>query len=255
MREKALKFFASNSYSSYLNQGILISSVQTQTEGFRLAKQLLYTLVERKTALYLSGGRTPKELYAQFTRDEILLPGAVGLIDERFGERFHAESNELMLKQSGILAYFNKRQIPFYPVLQVGIRLEETAEEYDQIFRSLNATYQKSIGILGIGLDGHTAGIAGNRADFTNPMFAKAQQGMLISSFNDKEGMFKSRISMTFLGLSMLDLLLVLVFGEDKKQALSRMFTKGSEEEIPARFFKRPEIAVKTILITDQVID
>jgi hypothetical protein len=32
------------------------------------------------------------------------------------------------------------------------------------------------------------------------------------------------------------------------------MFTEGREEEIPARFFKRPEIAKKTLLITDQRI-
>jgi hypothetical protein len=32
------------------------------------------------------------------------------------------------------------------------------------------------------------------------------------------------------------------------------MFVNGSEEEIPARYFKRPEIAIKTLLITDQQI-
>ena len=37
------------------------------------------------------------------------------------------------------------------------------------------------------------------------------------------------------------------VFGEDKKDALQKVFQEGSEEEIPGRFFKRPEIAKRTL--------
>ena len=66
--------------------------------------------------------------------------------------------------------------------------------------------------------------------------------------------MFKERITMTFLGLSMLDVFIVLVFGEDKKDALEKVFTEGPEEEVPGRFFKRPEIAKRTLLITDQKV-
>jgi 6-phosphogluconolactonase/glucosamine-6-phosphate isomerase/deaminase len=42
------------------------------------------------------------------------------------------------------------------------------------------------------------------------------------------------------------------VFGEDKQRALDGLFEEGAEEEIPARFFKRHEIAEKTLFITDQ---
>jgi 6-phosphogluconolactonase/glucosamine-6-phosphate isomerase/deaminase len=59
---------------------------------------------------------------------------------------------------------------------------------------------------------------------------------------------------MTFLGLSMLDLYILFVFGEAKKGALKKMFTNGSEEDLPARFFKRAEVAKKTVLITDQQV-
>lgn len=59
---------------------------------------------------------------------------------------------------------------------------------------------------------------------------------------------------MNYKGLAMLDLLIVLVFGDDKKEALENMMRDGSEREIPARFFKRPEIAQKTVVITDQNI-
>jgi 6-phosphogluconolactonase/glucosamine-6-phosphate isomerase/deaminase len=50
----------------------------------------------------------------------------------------------------------------------------------------------------------------------------------------------------------MQDLLIVLVFGEDKKAALESLFASGSEEEIPARFYKRREVAEKVLIVTDQ---
>ena len=50
----------------------------------------------------------------------------------------------------------------------------------------------------------------------------------------------------------MLDFLLVLVFGKDKREALRLVFKDGSEDDIPGRFYKRPEIAKKTLIITDQ---
>lgn len=128
--------------------------------------------------------------------------------------------------------------------------------------RYLFAGFPNRVATLGIGLDGHTAGIAGNRKnstelsvqDFHNRMFDDDQKNMLASSYSDLHGMFKERVSMTFLGLSMIDIFIVLVFGEDKKEALEKVFSEGSEEEVPGRFFKRPEIARRTLLITDQKV-
>ncbi len=241
-----------NNILSHENEGIRICSVLSQTEGFRLAKDILYAVSNNNTVLYLSGGKTPKELYAKLAEEKKLLAGAVGLVDERYGAPMHETSNELMLKQTGFLDYVHAQHIRFYGMLEANKTREAAAASYDQTFRSINAMYQKSIATLGIGLDGHTAGIAGNRTDFKNPMFE--EKDLLVSSFNDTSGMFKERISMTFLGLSMIDLLLVLVFGDEKKEALEKMFETGKEEEIPARFLKRADIAPKTILITNQNI-
>jgi len=190
----------------------------------------------------------------------------VGLVDERFGEKLHDNSNEKMIKETGLLRYFHLRDTPFYPILK-GLSREETAQEYDQTVRKLNSIFPKSVALLGIGADGHTAGIAGDRGTvrkwgnkgdkgdiFKNPIFEKERQHLFVSDFNDEHGYFKERITMTFLGLSMIDLLIILAFGENKKEALDAMFEDGPESEIPARFFKRPDIAKKTLFITDQSI-
>ncbi len=244
-------------------EGITVCRVPLMYEGFKIAKEILIPLADRKSVLYLSGGRTPKDLYENLAIDKKLFPGALALIDERYGSKFHNTSNEKMIRDTGLLPMLTEKGVPFYPILlEEQQDLAGTAKNYDMTLRYLFAGFPKSIGILGIGLDGHTAGIAGNRKEsqastieaFQNPLFTSNDPGALVGAFSDLKGPFKERITMTFMGLSMLDLFVVLVFGEDKKFALEQVFQDGPEEEVPGRFFKRPEIARRTIIITDQKI-
>ncbi len=234
--------------------------VKDSDQGINLAKDILYEISDKKTALFLSGGRTPKELYHTLAKEEKLIIGAVGIVDERFGppalvygkshwragQKMHEDSNEKMIEQTGLLHYLQKEQTLFYPILQNNASIRDTALQYDETLRFLFNGFQKSIGILGIGLDGHTAGL---------PIgYQESKNHSLVTYCTDFPGEQKERISMTFLGLSGLDMLLVLVFGKDKKEALQNMFISGSESEIPARFFKRSDIAKKTLIITDQKV-
>ncbi|HVZ58156.1 MAG TPA: 6-phosphogluconolactonase [Patescibacteria group bacterium] len=247
---------------TYDTHGVSVAQVSTMYDGFRIAREALSAVVDKTTVLYLSGGKTPKDLYTNLANDKKVLPGAVALVDERYGVKGHNTSNEKMIEETGLLPYLKEHGVPFYPILQEQqLGLKETADNYDMTVRYLFAGFPKSVATLGIGLDGHTAGIAGNRSNmantqtgFVNPMFSDSEKNMLVSSYSDLQGMFKERISLTFLGLSMIDVFLVLVFGEDKKEALQKTFSEGSEEEVPARFLLRPEIARRTLLITDQKV-
>jgi 6-phosphogluconolactonase/glucosamine-6-phosphate isomerase/deaminase len=252
--ENIQKLLEQGNFRSHRNQGIRIAQVAEEKAGLSLVNDLLLNLIDTGTLLLLSGGRTPGALYKAIASQEKLQPGAVGMVDERYGVKWHESSNEKKMMETGLLRYLEMRGIPFYPILIGNNSHEQAAEDYDQKFREWQNKYSRSIALLGIGLDGHTAGIAGNRKDFQNPLFAPDRKHLLISEYNDQAGKFKERVTMTFLGLSMLDLLIVLVFGDDKREALERTFTDGSEQEIPARFFKRPEIAKKTLLITDQKV-
>ena len=232
-------------------QIIVVDSID---QGIERAKDVLYQQVDRKTALFLSGGKTPMPLYACLAKEQILKPASVGLIDERFGEVMHENSNEKMVKDSGLLHYLEKIDAKFFPILQAGLQREQTADKYDQTVRDLFFHMPKNIGILGIGTDGHIAGIVPNRKDFIDPLFAETKNHVFVSSFNDEKGIYKERISLTFAGLSLLDFMLVFVFGADKKQALTQMFTTGPLEDIPARFFNMSEASKKTLIITDQKV-
>lgn len=245
--EKLLK---ERNLHSHLNEGILLVTT-SQKEGTEFVKELLYRIINQQSLLLLSGGSTPKKLYEELAKEERVIPGGVLQIDERFGAPLHKNSNQKMMEESGILRYFQMRDISFYKML-TGVDRIEAALRYDATYHDLLSIYQKAVGVLGIGSDGHTAGIAGNRADFKNPLFEVGRKDDFVSEFDDLKGSFKERVTLTFTGLSMLDLFIVMVFGDDKKEALKLLFEEGSEEEIPAKFYKRPEIAKKTVLITDQ---
>lgn len=298
--EKVFQFLRERGQSIYTNQGIAVVSVADEKDGVVLVLSLLEYIVDRRTVLYLSGGRTPKTLYAEIAREEKLRPSAFAMVDERYGppathalalragEPMQDNSNEKILRDTGLLRYTQMRNIPFYSILNPvisrseatrnpitdeishpdmsGIRndkkREQVAEAYDDTVRSLLAQYQKHIAILGVGLDGHTAGIPATASlglqgvalrEWLDHLDERNRNRMVID-YDDKEGFYKERITMTFLGLSMMDILIVLVFGEDKKKALELMFSDGSEEEVPSRFLKRPEIAKKMIFLTDRPI-
>jgi 6-phosphogluconolactonase/glucosamine-6-phosphate isomerase/deaminase len=253
MIENVQKVINQQHVISHKNTGITVCVVKNPDEGFDLVKKVLYEIIDKKTVLYLSGGSL-HALYKELAQEELLEPGAVGLIDERFGKKFHKNSNELMLRESGLYRYLQLKNIPFYPILQQDKDRDETTDAYDQLVRSNTANFQKSVGLLGIGPDGHTSSLAPNRRDFRNPMFSKENEYMYVSEFNDPKSNYGERIGMLFLGLSMLDYLIVAAFGTTKQKALKKLFDDGAEEEVPARFFKRPEIAKKTVLITDQEV-
>lgn len=262
------KILAKEQIHYHTNQGIIIVNVSDTEQGNEAAFKLLIQLLNPKTLLFLSGGMTPKILYESLAQSDLHI-GAVGMIDERFGNKLHANSNELMIKNTGLLRILSLLQIPFYPILGKDVSMEEAGDNYDQKIRELFASYPRSIGILGIGSDGHTAGILARNSKFKIPA-STAKRGEqnskfeseFITSYKLEQGEFKERITMTFLGLSMLDIFIILAFGKDKKSALKQMFNVGSasnqssrdksEEEIPARFYLRPDIAKKTILVTDQ---
>lgn len=217
------------------------------------AKEILYEKVNRKTVLFLSGGATPKSLYASLAKDTIIRPVAVGMIDERYGKKLHEESNELMMQESGLLEYFAKQHIPFYPILHNNLSREKAASEYDKTTRDLFFHFHKSVAVMGIGSDGHTAGIIPNRKNFIDPLFDRENKQVFVGSYHDTKSKYKERISMTFAGLSLIDYFIILAFGKEKKHALQQLFTQGSLEEVPARFFMR-DVASNTVIITDQVV-
>lgn len=206
-----------------------------QRQGLNYAKDILYRKSNNQTLLFLSGGSTPKELYQTLAQEKELRGKAIGMVDERADK-----SNFEMIKKTGLLTYLKSARIGFYPIT--------SSSAYDKKIRSLIKSSGNKIAIMGIGADGHTASLAAGSQN------SKVKTQSYVKGVNDFPGEFRERITLTFKALSQMDLLIILAFGNSKKEALQKMFEKGSIAEIPARFYLRWDIACKTILITDQKI-
>lgn len=234
-----------------MNMKIVV--VSSLPEGIKRAKEWLYTNVDVNSALFLSGGSTPRVLYESLAKEKKLRLGAVALVDERYGDPMHRNSNELMIRKTGLIDYIEENHIPWYGILHRGLSREKTANKYNRLVTDLANTFQEKIAIVSIGKDGHTGGIAPDRSDFQNPLFSL--HSSYVASFHDTTGLFGQRISLTFEGLSLMDRYLLWVMGREKEEAFRKMFEVGTEEEIPARFYLRDSIKEKVHIITNRKIN
>ena len=232
-----------------------IKIVKDRSEGKDFAKNLLYKVCDKDTVLFLSGGSTPKELYQVLAKEKKLNLGAAALVDERFKQetknkkqKSEVLTNEDMIKDTGLAQFFKKNKIPFYTILEKKGLIESSKDYQDKASKLFNA-YRNKVAIMGIGDDGHTAGIPTRKQKSENKNQNFRED--LVDRYTDFPGEFKERITLTFNALSQMDLLIVLVFGSSKLAALMKMKEKGPLYEIPARFYLSRLSANKTILITD----
>lgn len=242
--------------------GITIITAENPQQGVLVAKDILNSIIDENTVLYLSGG-SQKVLYKILAEEGKIRPGAVAMVDDRFGPPYHRISNELTVRDTGFIDYLQKQGIPFYPILKEGLPREKVSQEYQKTIEDLLSKYSKHVAILGLGVDGHFAGIAPNRYDFENLLFRDKE--LFIGEFHDPRPMsedgnpsppngFGERVTMTFQGISRMSAILLIAFGDNKKEGFDRMFSDRDREEVPGRFLLQPDIAEKTILITDQKI-
>lgn len=193
--------------------------------------EALEKIVDENTLLLLSGGISPDELYKLMADDIKIKPGAVAMIDERFGARMHDNSNEMMIPDLGV---------KFYSILQDNLDLEQTASRYEKVLRELFAKYPKKVAVVGIGVDGHTAGIKPG---------LEYDHARWVVGYDDAGGVFGKRVTTTFECLEQIDQFILLAFGESKHSALQKVLTGGDPQMMPAGFYTKVKKPV--LLFTD----
>lgn len=119
-----------------------------------VAKKVNSALKQGSVFLLLSGGSNI--LLACSIRQKLELNNrlTISLTDERFGVPGHKESNWEQLKLAG----FNFEELNLLPVLN-GLNIEETTKEYIRNLENGARDSQTTIGLFGMGADGHTSGI------------------------------------------------------------------------------------------------
>ena len=235
-----------------------VIKVKDKVEGNLKAHDILKDILDSQTLLAFSGGTSPNYI-SMIVEPGDILPGAICVVDERYGDEFHENSNELLLKNAGVLEFAQNNNIEFYKVLS-GKSFDATGEDYDQMISELLPKFPKRVGVMGIGSNLHTAGIFPNSLAAHSPNFVvgeevEEKQSLRSSPAERDAGLkFPQRITLTLRTLGEFQAFVILAFGDEKKEALKKMLDKNENDmqKFPAIFYRKSP--AKAYLITDQQI-
>jgi 6-phosphogluconolactonase/glucosamine-6-phosphate isomerase/deaminase len=183
-----------------------------------LTKRLIHELSTGKRVLWLvSGGSNISSsiIIMQHITTALSQQLTIGLIDERFGPVGHEDSNWQQLLRGGL----KTKSATILPVLIDGLNLDETADTYNQSLSKALEDHDVIIGQVGIGADGHIAGIL--------PGSDAAQEAdRLVVGY---ESTPFERITTTPLALAHVNLVYAFAFGDSKHDAIARL----QNEDLP----------------------
>jgi 6-phosphogluconolactonase/glucosamine-6-phosphate isomerase/deaminase len=183
-----------------------------------LAQRLEKELSDGKRVLWLTSGGSNIDASVQVMDrlpSELSQNLSIMLGDERYGEVGHSDSNWSQLLQAGL----NPGKAKVYPVLQADLSFDRTLERYNTLANQALAENDTIIGQLGIGTDGHIAGILPDSE-------AAHQDTELVAGYDG--GQYK-RLTLTFPALSKIDASYTFAYGESKRQALTDLQTGALE--------------------------
>ncbi|MBI3342307.1 6-phosphogluconolactonase [Candidatus Curtissbacteria bacterium] len=219
---------------------IKLVKVATKDAGQVKAHEFLKKLIDPKTLLLLSGGTTP-DYQKIIVKPGDIIPGALAIVDERYGSPFHENSNELLLKKAGIKNWADEYCIETHKLLK-GKKPTQTAADYEREITDLFKRFKKRVGVMGIGGNIHTAGI------FPYSEAGKSADLVVSEVIEDK---YPQRVTLTLKALGKCSAFVIMMFGKDKKEALELLLDKDQNDmqKYPAIFYRKSKIPA--YLITD----
>ncbi len=194
-----------------------------------LTERLVEELADGKRVLWLTSGGSNTQATVQIMDNissDLSQNLSVMLADERYGVPGHAQSNWAQLMQ----ANFSAKHSTLLPVLQAGQTFEQATAYYNELAGKALAEHEVIIAQLGIGQDGHIAGIkpASSAANDTE---------VLVIGYQDPP---LERLTLTFAGLCKVSAAYVFAFGNTKKQTLSLLQSRSLElTKQPAQLLKQ----------------
>ena len=206
-----------------------------------LTERLIKALSDDKSVLWLLSGGSNITASVQIIDSismDLRTNLSVMLADERYGYVGHADSNWEQLLNAG----FSTDNVRILPVLEKGLSLEDTIQKYDEMAKIELSNNDLIIAQLGIGSDGHIAGILPSSPAVSNKYYVAGY-----------EAQDYKRLTLTFKSLRQVSEAYVFAFGYTKKETLEKLRdTNTSLAEQPSQILKELNEAY---LYNDQIGD
>lgn len=170
--------------------------------------------------MFLSGGSTPKAIYAQLAKGGLDWSNVhLWWGDERFVPSDHPDSNARMVREHLLDSIeLPPAQVHPWPILSTP---ELSAQTYDREFRTFFDSDEHSVNLqlLGMGDDGHTASL------FPDTEALQEKNARCVA--NHVKGKESVRLTLTYPALALSQSVIFLVKGEGKAEALRDVYDKG----------------------------
>ncbi|MBI4991315.1 6-phosphogluconolactonase, partial [Candidatus Gottesmanbacteria bacterium] len=145
-----------------------------------------------------------------------------------------------------------ERNIP-YDIISQEETLEKSGDQYDRTVEKLFKEYVYKVAVLGIGEDGHTAGLLPGYEKKWNKnkyivgyRISQHRQNNAMALFCQGKGNFPQRISLTPKALKELDQAIIVAVGEKKKTAIKKLLNQSNESNL-SNIDKMPSVIVTSI--------
>lgn len=219
---------------------IEIVKVKNKEDGQIAAHDILKKIVDLHTLLALSGG-TSIDYTKMIIGPGDVLPGAICVVDERYGKPFHKDSNEKLLLEHGIKKFADDNCLESHKVLK-GLSFEKTGPAYNKEIEDLFKRFKKRVGVMGVGSNLHTAGVFPFSVAGHSPHYVESE------IVDDK---YSKRISLTLKALGEFKNFVIMMFGKEKEEAVRVLLDKKENDmqKYPAIFYRKAKI--RGWLITD----
>lgn len=172
----------------------------------------------------------------------------VGLVDERYGKVGHEDGNEIQIEQTGFYEVVKEKGGHILSVL-TGKEPADEANNYNDLIDQNLKPADKVMAVLGVGPDGHTAGILPQESlEKFDKLFPKDEWAIYYELPQDYPNPFKRRITLTPHALEKINLAVVVAKSKGKEEALKRMFSP--DESV----YRTPAISIRNlrgVLFTD----
>lgn len=196
-----------------------IQTPDTATPISDLRNRLISELTDDKKVLWLLSGGSNIAIATHImdgVSAELSVNLTISLIDERYGPVGHPDSNFASLLSAG----FDAKQATVIPVLRGELTdIDSTAAAFNNFLRQALTNNDVSIGLLGIGQDGHTSGILPD----SPPTAVTFESTLLATCYTSTDSRAFSRITTTFTALKMLSASYCCAYGQDKLEVLTRL--------------------------------
>jgi 6-phosphogluconolactonase len=167
---------------------------------------------QREASVVVSGGTSPAGVFAELARMPLAWPDVhVILSDERWVPPEHEDSNEKLVRDT--LLTGEAKEATVLPVYKTGVTVEERCVELNDELRL--APFPFACALLGMGEDGHFASLF--------PDAENLEEGLDVDSSElsipvNTAASTHPRVSLTLSALSRSDEILLLMFGDRKRE-------------------------------------